>query len=248
AVSCGVAGREIIDARGREAWEGSAAAPRSGHIPHSLPLDPAAFIEDAVLMSPEASRRMLSRFGPRPSSPVDLSWEFIVHGDGLADGALMYYLLRRAGVERVRLYDDGWNAWVADDGLPVVRTIGATELRERLARERRWFAPDTPPPGFAFFDVRHWSDHRRGHIPGSVNLTSRLFDDSLDIYIAEHWPELDRTTDPIVTYCYGPDCIRSRRTSTIAARKGFLFVERFYEGLEGWRSIGGPMVKNDDGE
>ena len=242
AVSFGVKGREVLDARGWDDWSGEPRQQRTGHIPQSLPLASEAFLESGVLMSPEASREMLSRFGPRPSNPVDLSWEFIVHGEGARDGAVLYYLLRRAGVGRVRLYADGWSAWVADAGLPVVRVVGAQELRERLARERRWFAPESPPPGFAVFDVRHWSDYRRGHIPGSVNLTSRVFGDSLDIVMEKHWPDFDRLQDPIVTYCYGPDCIRSRATSTVAARRGFLVVERLYEGLQGWRSIGAPVT------
>ena len=245
ALSFGVRGREIVDARGRPRWDGEPGSPRSGHVPHSLPLSPQEFLENGALMSPEASRAMLSRFGPRPSSPVDLSWEFIVHGESMGDGALLYYLFRRTGLERVRLYAGGWVEWAEDAGLPVVRIIGARELRERLARERRWFAPDSPPPGFAFFDVRHGSDHARAHIPGSVNLTSRLFADSLEPYLERYWPGLDRGTAPILTYCYGPDCIRSRATSTEAARLGFLVVERLYEGLEGWRAIGGPIVGDE---
>jgi len=248
ALSFGLDGCEIVDARGGDAWAGTAGRPRTGHIPHSLPLAPDSFIVDGALLTPEASRAMLSRFGPRPSSPVDLSWQFIAYGGADGRGPVLYYLLRRAGLERVRLYAGGWERWVSDDALPVVRIIAPRELRERLARERRWFAPDSPPPGFAFFDVRHWSDYRRGHIPGAVNLTSRLFGDSLDIVLERHWPKLERTRDPIVTYCYGSDCIRSRRTSTVAARSGFLVIERFYEGLEGWRATGGPVATTESPE
>jgi thiosulfate/3-mercaptopyruvate sulfurtransferase len=245
ALSFGVDGREIIDARGESAWRGIEGRPRTGHVPQSLPLSPRAFLPDGKLLSPAESREMFSRFGPRPSSPIDLDWEFIVVGEEHSGaGSLLYYLLRRVGIERVRLCETGWTEWSADPALPVVRIITPEELKQRLERDRRWFAPSAPPPGFALFDVRHWADYQKGHIPGAVNLTSRLFQDSLDVYLDRHWPGLDRETAPIVTYCYGPDCIRSRLTSTVAARKGFRVVERLYDGLQGWRSIGGGIVES----
>ena len=152
-----------------------------------------------------------------------------------------YFLLRRAGVERVRYFPEGWSAWAGDPNLPIVRIIGAEELEARIARARRWFRPDAPPSGFALFDVRHWGNHASGHLPGAVSLNSRFFADSLDVYVERSWPGLDKATAPIVTYCYGPNCIRSRNCSTEAARQGFIRVERFYGGIEDWRLAGGTL-------
>jgi thiosulfate/3-mercaptopyruvate sulfurtransferase len=254
ALKFGEEGFEIIDARGREAWKGAPETrpvdgapregPRTGHIPHALPFEFGELVlPDGRFVSAEDARDVLAAFGPRPSTPVDLWDEFIVYDHGAScEGALGYFLLRRSGVEAVRYYPGGWSEWAADAGLPVVRIIRAEELEARLAGERRWLRPNAPPATFAVFDVRHGHDFEGGHIPGAVNLSSRVFADSLDTYVERHWPGLDRSRAAIVTYCYDTNCIRSRDTATAAARLGFLKVERFYGGMAEWRAEGGRVV------
>ncbi len=232
----GVSGHEIIDTRSRSDWE-------DGHVPHSLQFDFGRFIEDGVLLPAGECREIFSMTGPRPASPVRMSDEFIVHGDGGASGAIGYFMLRRAGLASVRYYPGGWRRWRSDESLPVVRFIGGEELNELVSRANRWPWQDAPTESLVLIDVRHEGDYSNGHIPGSIVLTSRLFADSLDIYLDRYWPGIDRATTPIVTYCYGPTCIRSRHTSTDAARAGFLNVWRFYGGLEEWRVVGGRMVE-----
>ena len=161
--------------------------------------------------------------------------------DLTGEGALAYFLLRRAGVSRLRYYPGGWNDWAGDDSLPVVRIIGARELQWRLKKSGGWFRRDAPPADFALFDVRHPADYARGHIPGAVNLRSDYFADSLDARIERYWPSLNRSRAPVVTYCYGELCIRSRATSTETARAGFVYAERFFGGVNEWRSIGGRI-------
>jgi len=247
----GEKGYEVIDARGWDAWEGPVdesrwgSSVRAGHIPHALPFDFRQFVlPDGAFVSPEETRQILGRLGPRPSTPVDLWDEFIVHDDGSSgEGALGYFFMRRAGVERVRYFRGGWDRWAADPNLPLVRIVHADELKFRLAKERRWFRPDAPPRSFVFFDVRHHGDYDRGHVPGAVNLSSTYFVDSLDVYVERYWPDVDRASTPIVTYCYGSNCIRSRNCSTWAARAGFIEVERFYGGLEEWRVAGGKIIR-----
>jgi len=255
ALKFGEEGHEIIDARGWDAWEGTAggtaaradhvgAAPRTGHIPHALPFDFRELVlPDGRFVPAEDARDVLAAFGPRPSTPVDLWDEFIVHDDGSSgEGAIGYFLLRRSGVEAVRYYAGGWNDWSADASRPLVGIVHAEELRRNLAKARQWFKPNASPSTFALFDVRHGNDFSHGHIPGAVNLNSRFFADSLDVYIERHWPDLDRSEAPVVTYCYGPTCIRSRDCSTAAARRGFVNVQRFYGGMVEWRAEGGRVV------
>lgn len=252
-VSYGRDGTEIIDARGNYAWLGPTRSeqwddpPRVGHVPHALPFDFTIFLKpDGSLREPEENREEFARLGPRPANPVDLGSEFIVYGEGSAtDGVLGYFLLRRAGIDRVRWYPGGWKEWSGDPALPIVRIVPAEELMWRFQRSRRLFDSDAPSRGFAFFDVRHPADYARGHINGSVSLRSDYFADSLDARLSRYWPELDRSTAPIVTYCYGEYCIRSRATSTAAARAGFVRVERFYGGLDEWRSSGGTLVRSE---
>ena len=245
-------GVEVVDARGRDGWEGLPATvdgepvERTGHVPHALPYDfRKLFAPDGGLMPPEESRKALSALGPRTGTYVDLSSEFIVYDDGSSRvGALGYFLMRRAGVDTVRYYAGGFAEWSAEGTTPVVRIVHGEELKERLARERRWLRPNAPPGSFIFLDVRHISGYKgtRGHIPGAVNLASSVFADSLDAVLEKHWPKVDRATTPIVTYCYGENCIRSRYTSTLAARAGFLRIERFFGGLTEWRMVGGKTT------
>lgn len=247
----GEKGFELVDARGWDIWEGEPQEPgvtppaRTGHIPHALPYDFREFTaSDGSLRSPEDTRATFSRLGPRPSNPVDLEDEFVVYGDGASgDGAIGYFLLRRAGIARVRYYPGGFSEWASHRDLPVTRVIHAEEVLARLNREPRLLVPNTPPRSFILLDVRHDRDYGIGHIPGAVNLQSHVFADSLDATLARHWPAADRASVPIVSYCYGPSCIRSRNCSTMAARAGFVNTERFYGGIEEWIGIGAPVIR-----
>jgi thiosulfate/3-mercaptopyruvate sulfurtransferase len=250
AAAYGTDGTEIVDVRGFYAWAGPVERdqwnqpPRVGHIPHALPFDFTVFLHPHGGLRDRAENRAdFARLGPRPANPVDLSDDFILYGENPdSDGVLAYFLLRRAGVEGVSWYPGGWSEWAGDQRFPVVRIIPADELKWRLERRWRPFAGDRPVSEFAFFDVRHPADYARGHIAGSVSLRSDYFADSLDARLGRYWPNLDRASAPIVTYCYGEYCIRSRAASTAAARAGFVAVERFYGGLAEWQSIGGKVV------
>jgi len=247
----GETGHELVDVRGWDVWEGRpqepgvAPAARTGHIPHALPYDFGEFLSsDGTLRPAGDTRATFSRLGPRPSNPVSLEDEFVVYGDGPEDAAPGYFLLRRAGIARVRLYAGGFREWSSVPGLPLTRIVHAEEVLARLNREPRLLVPDTPPRGFVLLDVRHDRDYEvLGHIPGAVNLPSHVFADSLDVTLARTWPGVDRTTVPIVCYCYGASCIRSRNCSTMAARAGFVNTERFYGGIEEWNGIGAPVIK-----
>lgn len=264
--SFGEPGFELVDARGSEPWLGPVGREdwgtpkRSGHIPHSLPFDFTSFFApDGTFLNASDTWSSFTKLGPRPSNPVDVADEFIVYGWGerrddgsydpsdeqWGDGPLGYFLLRRAGVSSVRLYSGGWCDWSSDPYLPVVRVVGAEELMHRLRKTRHWLRPNAPREGLAFFDVRHPADHTRGHIGGSVSLRSDYFADSLDVRLEQYWPDIDRLTMPVVTYCYGANCIRSRATSTAAARRGFVYIERFVGGLDEWRYAGGRLVIDD---
>lgn len=264
--SFGETGVEVIDARGSAAWRGPVEREdwgklvRVGHVPHSLPFDFTTFFApDGSFLEPSDTWSSFAGLGPRPANPVDLSDVFVVHGWGVGadadsaqwredvwgDGPLAYFLLRRAGIAHVRLYPGGWRDWSGDPYLPIVRVVTAEELMHRLGKSRRWFRPKAPPEDFTFFDVRHPADHARSHIRGSITLRSDYFADSLDVRLERYWPDIDRATTPVVTYCYGERCIRSRATSTAAAREGFVYVERFYGGLDEWRFVGGKLVKGE---
>ena len=231
-------GGEIIDARGAAVWE-------RGHIPHSLPFDFSALVrEDGTLPAPQEIRERFGLTGPRPSEPVDLDGRFIVYGAGPSDaGALGYLMLRLAGIDSLRYFPEGWSAWSADSTRPVVRIISAEELRDRLHADSLRFVADRPPSRFVLLDVRSSLDFGApGHLAGAANVGSHVFDDSLEAVLAEHWPGIDRARDPMVVYCYGPNCVRSRNCTTRAARHGFVRLEIFRGGIDEWRKIGEPLA------
>jgi thiosulfate/3-mercaptopyruvate sulfurtransferase len=92
-------------------------------------------------------------------------------------------------------------------------------------------------------DLRGNLDFSRRHLPGAHSLPIHLFRDSLSTLIDEHWPAADLSKLPLVFYCYGPDCIRSRNGASMAARQGFRDLLWYREGVEGWRRTGLPLHK-----
>jgi len=238
-------GCEILDARASGFGETAAAisAPgsvwRVGHVPHSLPVDFLALLEeDGTFLPPAEMRDYLSRVGPRPNTYVDLQAEFIVYDDGLSlAGARGYLLLRLAAIDPVRYYPQGWREWSSAPELPSVRIIPQEELRELLLAEGS-LATDRTPRGFLLFDVRHRSEFPVGHLPGAVSLPSSQFADSLAAVLERHWPGLDRQRTFAVAYCYGPSCIRSRICATLLAQAGFRQAGWFRGGIREWRQEG----------
>jgi thiosulfate/3-mercaptopyruvate sulfurtransferase len=241
---------ELVDLRSPEEWGMSdrTGDVRVGHIPHSLPFDFSTLLNTwGVLREKEEMRKIFSRLGPRPSTFVNMDAEFIIYGhDNFecfdADG---YMLLRTIGIESVRFYPGGWEQWVSDEEVPVVRIITAEELMERLSAGESNLSSNEPRKDMILLDVRGGMDYKRGHIPGAVNLPSHVFADSIDAYIEKYWPDADRKTIPFMSYCYGEGCIRSRNTSTMAAQRGFLVAEWFRGGIDDWRAMDVPVIRSD---
>jgi 3-mercaptopyruvate sulfurtransferase SseA len=238
---------EILDARPEIEWSGNATvtreiaarSPRSGHIPHSLPFDVAGVLEESQQFpEPKDLRATLAKIGPRPSSPVNLEAEFLVSDDGSSRlGALGFLLLRMAGVERVRYFAGGWKEWSSDPSLPVVRILSAQETREALGIPGESAA--------VLFDLRHVGEFSAGHVPGARLLSSHEFGDSLESHLARHYPDVNRKRAFLIGYCYGPDCVRSRNCTTLAAQHGFLRLGWFRGGMTEWKRAGYPVRKED---
>lgn len=248
-------GYEILDARGAGFRETFAAldAPecpwQTEHIPHSLPVDFAAWLSrDGTFLPPSDLRAVLAAVGPRPSTPIDLDAAFFLYDDGDSLlGTLGYVLLRLAGIKQVRYYPGGWSQWARRSDLPSVRIVFAAELQARFLAEPATLAEDIPPRDFVFLDVRYHSAYDQGHIPGAVNLPSTLLPDSLETILSRYWPACDRARTVVVTYCYGPRCIRSRLGATLVAQAGFCNVEWFRGGIEAWQGMGEKIVDTPDG-
>ncbi len=229
----------VLDWRAAQVWA-------DGHIPHSLPFPLGELVTgEGRILSGKAMRPLFEQWGPRPRETVDLSAELIVCGDA-PPGAVPvdpYFAARLAGIEHVRVYPEGFAGWRAHGDAPVVRLVNAEEVRRDLHREWKGTLRDLPPPDLILFDVRGERDYLSGHLPGAVNLAPHLFEAQLEGTVAAFWPGADRSTIPVVFYCYGPGCTRSRNCSTMAARHGFQNLLWFKDGTAGWRSAGEELVR-----
>ena len=125
-VQAGVQLLDVRDARGWDRWE-TPPTFAAGHIPYSLPFDPAALLPaGGGWPDPAELRRRLATLGPRPGDPVRPDSVFVLYGADTRDPrpALGYLLLTLAGLD-ARVYPGGWREWRADGSRPVVRVISA---------------------------------------------------------------------------------------------------------------------------
>lgn len=246
ASSLGQPGVEILDVRDARGWDLWQTPPifAAGHIPRSLPFDPRALLpSDGGWPDPTEIRRRLSTLGPRPGDPVRLESTFIVYGKDARDPrvGLAYLLFTFAGLE-VRVFPGGWREWTQEQRRPIVRIVSAAELAALLEREGHDLGRDDPPRRSILIDLREERDYALGHLPGSLNLPYLVFTQRFEKQVEEGWPGADRATIPLVLYCYGPECIRSRDAGAFAARRGFRDVLWFRGGVREWWEAEYPLL------
>jgi thiosulfate/3-mercaptopyruvate sulfurtransferase len=242
----GQAGVEILDVRDARGWDRWLTPPTfgAGHIPYSLPFDPRALLAAGDRWpDPAELRRRLGTLGPRPGDPVHLDSTFVLYGEDARDPGLGlgYLLLTLAGLE-ARVFPGGWREWAASGTRPAVRVISAVELAVRLDRENPGLALDREPRELVLLDLREARDFAIGHLPGARSLPFHLFTETFERTVEQGWPGADRTTLPVVLYCYGTDCVRSRKAGAYAARLGFRDVLWFRGGVKEWRAAGLPFL------
>ncbi len=231
----GTPGHTVVDWRTDAAW-------RAGHIPHSLPFPLADLIgSDGRLLDGRRMRPVFEAFGPRANESVPLDDEFVVCGDLPRGGAAVhpYLAARLAGIARVRCYPGGSADWRAHTAAPVVRVVGVEDVRRRLTGPpwRR------VPRDAVVFDLREPREFRAGHLPGAVLLPPLRFAKDLAAEVARHWPHADPARTPLVVYCYGPGCTRSRHCATLAARAGWRDLWWFRGGTDAWRVARLPLER-----
>ena len=79
------------------------------------------------------------------------------------------------------------------------------------------------------FDVRTAHEYTIAHIPGTINIYEKEVDQ-----IAALYPE--RST-PMILYCNGPSCGKSKRTSEQLVAMGYTNVRRYQLGMPVWRAL-----------
>jgi rhodanese-related sulfurtransferase len=88
-------------------------------------------------------------------------------------------------------------------------------------------------------DVRSSREYAIAHIPGSVNIWQKEIEQ-----IDARFP--DRAA-PLVLYCNGPYCGKSRRLSAELLKRGYSNVRRYQLGLPVWRALGRTVETDLEG-
>ena len=82
-------------------------------------------------------------------------------------------------------------------------------------------------------DVRFGQEYAIAHIPGSINIYEKEVET-----VTQRFP--DKAT-PIVLYCNGPFCGKSKRVSAELVKRGYTNVKRYQLGLPVWRALGNTV-------
>jgi len=243
----GEKGVELLDLRDEGIWmEKEYEAPArfaAGHLPHALPFD---FRRWRDLQAPDAMWKTLQTLGPREVTKINPLAEFVLYGEEPADlqPGLGYLLLRLAGIP-ARVFPGGFTEWSGDPANPLVRIVGAPEV-DRLLEAENPGLPDKTAQSVVVLDLREAYDFKLDHIPGAYNFPAYSEDSSIDKVVEEKWPKAKAARAPVVLYCYGRGCIRSRDAAAKLARAGFTNLLWFREGLDGWRAAGLPLAGRDN--
>src|SRR5438876_11986137 len=105
---------------------------------------------------------------------------------------------------------------------PVTPEINTEQVKKILA--------DSSGP---VLDVRFVQEYAIAHIPGSIDIYEKEIE-----MVAQRFP--DKAT-PIVLYCNGPFCGKSKRVSAELLKLGYSNVKRYQLGLPIWRALGNTV-------
>jgi rhodanese-related sulfurtransferase len=79
------------------------------------------------------------------------------------------------------------------------------------------------------FDVRFAKEYAIAHIPGTTNIYEKEVERIVELY-----PDRDQ---PMILYCNGPSCGKSKRTSESLVALGYTKVRRYQLGMPVWRAL-----------
>lgn len=92
------------------------------------------------------------------------------------------------------------------------------------------------------FDARPYAEFAMSHIPGAVNVAAKP-GVAMSMYVSDV-AEIGRLVGgtkvtPIVLYCNGPNCGKSKRLAAELVAAGYTSVRRYQLGIPVWRALGG---------
>jgi rhodanese-related sulfurtransferase len=92
------------------------------------------------------------------------------------------------------------------------------------------------------FDARPYQEYAVSHIPGARNVSAKpgvpMSEYVSDVAEIGRLVGANKST-PIVLYCNGPFCGKSKRLSTELVEAGYTHVRRYQLGIPVWRALGG---------
>jgi rhodanese-related sulfurtransferase len=109
--------------------------------------------------------------------------------------------------------------------------VSTEELRQILADQRA-----------IVFDARPYQEYAVSHIPGARNVSAKpgvpMSEYVSDVAEIGRLVGPDKST-PILLYCNGPFCGKSKRLSAELVQAGYTHVRRYQLGIPVWRALGG---------
>ncbi|HTO88456.1 MAG TPA: rhodanese-like domain-containing protein [Thermoanaerobaculia bacterium] len=92
------------------------------------------------------------------------------------------------------------------------------------------------------FDARPFNEYAVSHLPGAVNVSAKP-GVAISLYVSDT-AEIGRVVQdnkgaPIVLYCNGPFCGKSKRLAEELLTAGYTNVRRYQLGIPVWRALGG---------
>lgn len=91
------------------------------------------------------------------------------------------------------------------------------------------------------FDVRPFNEFAVSHIPGALNVSAKP-GVPISVYVSDIH-EIERILNgnkaaPVIIYCNGPNCGKSKRLSEELLAARFMNVRRYQAGIPVWRAVG----------
>lgn len=100
------------------------------------------------------------------------------------------------------------------------------------------------------FDARPFREYAISHIPGSINVSAKP-GVPISVYVSDV-AEIGRVLKgdkaaPIILYCNGPFCGKSKRLAAELLEAGYTNVRRYQLGIPVWRALGGVTQIEPEG-
>ncbi len=112
------------------------------------------------------------------------------------------------------------------------KIINTTELKAIL---------DTTPKDLQVVDARNPEEYEDVHIPGSINIPQKKFDEYAHLLNTN-------TSTRLIFYCNGVKCGKSKKAAVIAFEMGYQNVFVYEEGMPVWEEIGNPITQGPNYE